>query len=63
MTDNAPRSPEPSDVLPDLSQEALLDVLKSTENAFANSVRSVIEAARTRPEQYAAFGNAPLPAT
>lgn len=62
MTDNAPRSSEtPDAVLPDLSGEALLDVLEKDENALANCVRTVIGATRRRTENYAGFGNAPLP--
>ena len=62
MTDNAPRSPEtPDAVLPDISTEGLLDVLENDENAFANSLRSVIGGTRSRTENYASFGNAPVP--
>ena len=62
MTDNAPRSPEtPGTALPDISEEALLDVLENDENVFANSVRSVIEGTRSRTGNYASFGNAPIP--
>lgn len=65
MTDNGPRPPETADaVLPDLSEEALLDVLgsnlRSTEkNALAISMRSVVQCANDRTENYAAFGNTP----
>jgi hypothetical protein len=61
MTDNVSRSTEGHDpiALPDLSKEALLKFVESDGSALANSVRRVIEDAKTWTQNYSAFGNTP----